>query len=94
MKKSRRFIILILIFNAFLETSFVGCGGGSSNSFEGTNQSAKKTDYQNIEVNKNGSISQRFSKENSSASTSHLSTYLKFSFNLIAISSVLYPLDV
>ena len=42
MKKSRRIIILILIFIAFLETSFVGCGGGGSNSFEAVRQSAPK----------------------------------------------------
>ena len=65
MKKSRRLIILILIFIAFLETSFVGCGGGGSNSFEGVNHSTNKTEYKHVDVNQNGSISQRFSYDNS-----------------------------
>lgn len=65
MKKSRRLIILILIFIAFLETSFVGCGGGGSNSFDEVRQSAKKPDYKNVPVNDNGSISQRFSYDSS-----------------------------
>ncbi|MBR4330544.1 MAG: hypothetical protein IKP71_11920, partial [Candidatus Riflebacteria bacterium] len=65
MKKSRRLIILILIFIAFLETSFVGCGGGGSNSFEEVNHSTNKTEYKHVDVNQNGSISQRFSYDNS-----------------------------
>ena len=66
MKKSRRLIILILIFIALLETSFVGCGGGGSNSFEAVRQSAPKTEYKNIPVNPDGSISQRYTSVNSS----------------------------
>ncbi|MBR4571295.1 MAG: hypothetical protein IKO19_11615, partial [Candidatus Riflebacteria bacterium] len=59
MKKSRRIIILILIFIAFLETSFVGCGGGGSNSFEAVRQSAPKEERKDVNVEGNGGISQR-----------------------------------
>ena len=57
MKISRRIIIIILLFLAFLETSFVGCGGGSSNSYE--SQSSKASQYRSSEGNvyKDGSFS-------------------------------------
>ncbi len=59
MKISRRVIIIILLFLAFLETSFTGCGGGGSNSFESKSSKAEQYRTSDGIVNKDGSFSVR-----------------------------------
>ena len=57
MKNSRKIIIIILLFLAFLETSFTGCGGGGSNSFESQSSKAEQYKYTNASALKDGSFS-------------------------------------